>query len=233
MTLPDAVGKGIYSIPEAARWGRMKAGHVRRWIKGYRYTYRGERRASSPVVHHDYEPVDDQWTLSFADLVDVRFVDAFRAAGVSMPTLRKAYAKAVEHFGSRHPFNLKTIRTDGQRIFAQLQDEEGEEGGLLELARDQHVFAAIVDPFLKNLEFDADEIARCYWPLGADREVVLDPARAFGRPIVHSWAVPTEPLFALYRQEASPERVAEIYEIGVDAVEDAIEFEESLRRAAA
>ena len=69
-----------------------------------------------------------------------------------------------------------------------------EEAGLLEIVRRQQVFAQIVRPFLKELEFAKGKDLVRWWPLGTQRQVVLDPTRNFGRPIVNRRGVPTEVL---------------------------------------
>jgi Phage integrase family len=64
---------------------------------------------------------------------------------------------------------------------------------LVDLRRRQNVFHRIVEPSLHDLEFEADALAR-WFPLGRSRgSIVIDPARAFGRPIVSSGGVPTGP----------------------------------------
>jgi uncharacterized protein (DUF433 family) len=78
------------------------------------------------------------------------------------------------------------------------------------------------------LEFDADVVAR-WFPLGTSRRTILiDPARAFGRPIVASGGVPTEILCEAVQIEGSPQKVAKLYEVPLAAVHDAISFERQL-----
>jgi uncharacterized protein (DUF433 family) len=64
------------------------------------------------------------------------------------------------------------------------------------------------------------------------RQVVLDPARAFGQPIVDREGVPTATLAESYEAEGSIERVAGWFEISVASVRDAVEFEQQLSAAA-
>ncbi|MBI4564591.1 MAG: hypothetical protein HY716_07870 [Planctomycetes bacterium] len=85
-----------------------------------------------------------------------------------------------------------------------------------------------VKPFLADLSFDDDLVAVAWWPLGKNREVVLDPSRSFGKPIVDSAAVPTAVLTHAVRAEGSLERVADWYEAPLEAVKGAVEFERKL-----
>ncbi len=78
-----------------------------------------------------------------------------------------------------------------------------------------------------SLGFDAEVVAR-WFPLGASRKnIVIDPARAFGRPIVAVGGMATEIITQAVRVEGSPERVAALYEVPLPAVRDALDFSAS------
>src|ERR1700674_4222264 len=90
------IGSGLYTIAEAARLTGISEGRVRRWIKGYTFQRSGEPRTSPPVVLGEYAATDSgAIALSFVDLIEVRFVDAFLKKGVKWPVLRKAHDKAA------------------------------------------------------------------------------------------------------------------------------------------
>ena len=87
-------------------------------------------------------------------------------------------------------------------------------------------FRTVVEPSLRDLEFEADAVARWY-PLGIGRSVVVDPARAFGRPLAEG-GVPTEVLANAATVEGSIGKAARAYEVAPAAVRDAVEFERKL-----
>jgi uncharacterized protein (DUF433 family) len=99
---------------------------------------------------------------------------------------------------------------------------------MIDLRRRQGVFRTLVEPSLRDLEFDADVVARWH-PLGTTRRsVVIDPARSFGRPLAAESGVPTQVLADAVRAEGSVERVARLYELAPAAVRDAVVFEQKL-----
>jgi len=63
------------------------------------------------------------------------------------------------------------------------------------------------------------------WP---KQSIVVDPARSFGRPIVQKVDVPTDVLAKAVRVEESLSLVAKWYDIPIEAVRAAVEFEERL-----
>jgi len=221
------LGVGIYSVPEAARLTSVAPQRVRRWLKGYAYPWKGQRRAVPPVWQRQLPDVDGILALGFLDLMEVRFVDAFRDYGVSWHTIRAAAVRAREMFKRDHPFCAKSFKTDGRSIFADILDKTGEKS-LIDLVKSQYAFRKILKPYLyTGLEFQEDQLMR-WWPLGTRRRVVIDPRRGFGQPIVADEGVPTAILAKAVKVEQSLTVVADWYEVDPESVRDAIEFEEKL-----
>jgi uncharacterized protein (DUF433 family) len=224
----NLVNVGIYTVSEASRLTRIPAGKIRRWIKGY-YFRRGQSvRHSEAVWQADIKPLDEKLALSFRDLLELRFVDAFIKAGVSWATMRRAYANAQEQLGTTHPFCSQRISTDGKNILLR-QAKEDSDVALLNLVTNQREFSRIVHDFLRELEFSGAEIV--WWPLGKNRQIVIDPRRNFGQPTVAKSGVPAITL-ARSAKANSVETVARWYEVQRAEVRDAVEYEESLAKAA-
>jgi uncharacterized protein (DUF433 family)/DNA-binding transcriptional MerR regulator len=236
----DALGRGAYGAAEALRLinfqrrGAISRGiepravarnTVARWLYGYR---QGTTH-SEPLWEPDYIATDEDHVLevSFRDLIELRFVKTFRDVGLSLQTIRECFDRAVEAVEDPRPFSTSRFRTDGKTIFLEITDKV-HEGKLLDLKRRQNAFHRIVEPSLHDLEFDADVLARWY-PLGAShKSVVVDPQRAFGRPIVSEGGVPTETIARAVQVEGSAERVAKLYELPIPAVRAAIDFQHQL-----
>jgi uncharacterized protein (DUF433 family) len=223
---------GIYTVPEASRLTRVASPRIRRWLKGYKF-FSGEREhVSPPVWRGQLQPVDGALALGFLDLMEIRVVDAFLRAGVSWKTLREAERRGLELFGSTHPFCTQRFETDGRAIFVDI-GAQSDEPMLLEIINNQAVFDKITSPFFKNLEFSQDRTLERWWPLGDDRAVVVDPRRAFGKPIVVDRGVPTVILSTAASASRSIDEVVFWYDVTKNSVVDAIEFENSLSHAKA
>jgi uncharacterized protein (DUF433 family) len=234
----DVLGRGVYSGTEALRLinfrrqnetshGSVSHQTLVRWLRGYEYQDRsGARHHSEPLWHPDY--VDDNVVeVSFRDLIELRFVRAFRDAGLGLKTIRACFERAVEEVDDARPFSTQRFRTDGKTIFLEITHDV-REGELIDLRRRQSVFHRLVAPSLRGLEFDADIVAR-WFPLGTTRKsIVVDPARAFGRPIVTNGSVPTEIISGAVKIEGSAEKVAKLYDIPLVAVRDAVVFQQQL-----
>jgi uncharacterized protein (DUF433 family) len=209
------VGNGIYSLSDASFITGIHHRKINRWIKGYRR----KEKFFDPVLDADYEPIEKHYSISFLDLIELFFVNAFMEHGVSLQTIRKTYEKAQEYTNFEHPFSTLKFKTDGKIILAEIDDKV-----LLNLLNNQLAIKKILDPFFTDvLEFD-NNVVNKYWPLGKDRQVVLDPNRSFGKPIVNREGVPVMTLVNAYKAEGSIKGVAEWYEVSNESVQDAVDY---------
>jgi uncharacterized protein (DUF433 family) len=234
----EVLGRGVYGASEALRLINFRRQFetstrsisrqtISRWLRGYDYERDGEKRHSDPLWRPDYINEDDTIELSFRDLIELRFVKTFKDHGLSLRTIRACFMRAVELVHDDRPFSTQKFRTDGRTIFLEITNNV-REGELIDLKRRQGVFHSVILPSLHDLEFDADIVAR-WFPLGSSRRtIVIDPARAFGRPIVMEGGVPVEVLADAVEIEGGEQRVAKLYAVPLAAVRDAIAFHQRL-----
>jgi uncharacterized protein (DUF433 family) len=223
------IGNGIYSIRDVAKFAKVSPRSVKRWLLGYKYRQHDEVMYSEPIIKSDYADINDIPMLSFADLVEISFIDAFRKLGVSWNVIKMSSQRAIEIIGYTHPFSTKRFHTDGKKILMEIADSEEEvKNTLMDLINDQYAIKKVLEPYLyKGLEFDND-IANRWWPLGKEKSVVLDPERNFGKPIVSKESVPTWVIYKSYLAEGSLKKVSFYYNVSFKSIKDSIEFEKNL-----
>jgi uncharacterized protein (DUF433 family) len=221
------IGVGLYTFPEAARIIGVKPSTLRRWAKEYRYTSRGATYLHHPLIPKHFG--ENASALTFLELIEFLFVKLFRAEGVSMPAIRKAVQGAAEMFGTPYPFTMKQFDTDGTRIFVTLRAETDEQNAVEDLTRGQRAFETVVRAFFRTIDYQ-DAAALRFWPLEHDGRVVLDPQRAFGRPIDAETGIATEALFdaVMAGDGQSPAEVAAWFDVPIAAVEAAVTYERML-----
>jgi uncharacterized protein (DUF433 family)/DNA-binding transcriptional MerR regulator len=214
---------GIYSIPEAARLTGLGESRVRRWLTGYSYAATGGRRKVQPVWSGQLAPIRGRRAVSFRDLIEMKFVDAFLRAGVSWKTIRDVQELARQQFHFDHPFSTNRFRNDGSHlVMTVLQGDQ--EAGLFDIATRQQTFLAAADPFREELEMNEfDEVCR-WWPMGRQRYVVLDPIRMGGRPIAARSGVPVTVIQHAVRRGLTAEHIASDYDIAAEEVTDAVAY---------
>lgn len=224
-TLSDLLGIGLYTIPRASRLTGVSSASITRWVFGYQYAYR-DRAIRQPAIFTPELASNDEYRIvTFRDLVEIKFVDAFRRHGVSWKVIRETAEKASRLVQSDHPFSSQKFLTDGQSIFADIATSTRERA-LLNLLNDQLLFRSVMLPDLRSaLEFDGSSVIR-WWPLGKRRPVVIDPNRQFGQPVTEQEGVPTQVLATAFASLGSIERVAKWYDVSKKSVKASVEFEQ-------
>ena len=221
-------GVGIYSVAEASRLTRVPPDSIRNWLWGYHYSKRGKIRSAAPLWTPQLPLLDDSKALGFRDLIEVQFIHTFRQHGVSLQTIRRALGFAMQELEGDYPFSSLQFKSDGKSILAEVVDDPEERRRIFDVITGQFLLEIFFDRLYEGLEYSKVEGLVRWWPLGKDREVVLDPKRNFGQPITSREGVPTAILEKAYRTEGSIHAVAEWYEVAPHAVEDALELERKL-----
>lgn len=208
----EMYGRGIYTVSDAARLTMIPQASIRRWL------------FASPLWAPQALAAADFPSLSFFDLMEIRFVHAFRQHGMSLQYIRRALKKARDLFGLDYPLSTLKFKTDGRKIFADvLPDSAPSRRWLIEMPSGQHSFTFILRHLYEGLVWNEEGRIDCWHP--RQSRVVLDPRRSFGEPIVEEEGVPTEVLARSYLAEQSVEVVAKWYEVDPESVKDAVEFE--------
>lgn len=235
------IGIGYYTVPEAARLLRISALNIRRWLAGYSYkTEDGETRQMPPLWVPQLPAYEQHIELGFRDLIELRFVAAFREAGLGILTIRHCLEFARSLVGDERPFSTRQFHTDGRTIFFEFVDQATDDavdggnasaredrGSIVDLKKRQYVFTSVIAQTFKDLDLDDHVVVR-WRPFRGKDTIVIDPQRAFGQPIAANFGVPTSTLADAVRAEGSVRRVAFLFDVPNSIVRDAMNFEGEL-----
>ncbi len=228
----DALDVPIYSVPAAGRFVGLNAARVRRWLKGYPFSYSdrqgAERSGHSPPVvpGHQYE---GRFYASFLHLMDLLFVKEFLARGLSLQRIRGLLQELREVTGGLH-FASRRLYTRGQRVFLQLEAELS-----LELCSGgQTTIPKFVEMICKQIHFsDTSDWAEKWYPPGHGRIIILDPKVCFGSPTIAGHRITTSTVYEAYLAEDQDDRaVCDWMNVAPREVRAAVRFEQSLAAAA-
>lgn len=210
---------GLYTVPMAARLVAAHQSKVRSWIDGY------PSSQAKPIIQRELPVVGGRTVLAFLDLIETAFIRHFAALGYSPQTIRKVADKLRNRHHIDHPFAMgKRFRADGKSIFEEAIEDDGERR-LLNLMNDNFVIAPIVEQSLFDQILYVDDIARQWTPLPQFPEVVVDPRRAFGKPVLDVSGTPTEVIYNDFLLMGDATDVADEYGLDVAATKAAIGFE--------
>lgn len=222
----DLLARPVYSLSQVDRTLGLPGGTARRWIDGYD---RG-RRHYDPVVR---ERTTRDEVVTWGEFVETRLLSEYRDAGVPMLRMRPAVTALREQLQT--PYPLASARTwlavDGQELIRKVQAEVGLENRLaLVVVRtgQQLVWSDEVKAFSRSVEWTAHDEngqVRLICPDSELPNVVLDPLRAFGDPVLRERNVKTEVLGELFRAGETLEGLAEMYELTPSQIREAVRYE--------
>ncbi|HEX7240222.1 MAG TPA: hypothetical protein VF263_08160 [Longimicrobiaceae bacterium] len=233
------LGTGIYTPYEAAMLLREDTSTVRRWAFGYHRNRPGKGRSwHPPLIHTDLPELEGEKALTFVELIELLYIRAFEQAGVPWDAIREAANVAARMYKTDHPFALRQVYADPRSLYASVQETDGSESLVQLVGHGQHTIPELIKPYLEQLEFDLNDVASRWWPLGRLGGVVVDPRHAFGAPVIAEVGIRTKVLsdayYAerdLYGEEEALNRVAWVYEINPNHVETALQFKHWLQAA--
>lgn len=213
------IGKGIYSISDAAMLTGINNQSIRSWIKG--------KQNSPNIVNTDFALIDQIYNISFLDLIEILMIGRLRAENLSLQRIRKFHELACSEFNHDHPFATNRFWTDGENLFYSFLSQ------FVDLRKKQIVWRKIVEPFLRIVDYK-DGVSVKWWVMDRIEPIVVDPLRSFGQPIIDENSVPTIALARAVKAEGSTKKVAKWYDIDEYYVDRAHIFElEYTKRIAA
>lgn len=212
------IGQGIYTRRDIADILRQPYQKVSRWINVYWDGKLGE------AYEDRYSwRTDGSQAVSFHTLVEFYLMMLFSEAGVPPRRVMEAHQQLSKMYDTAFPFAkrevLDNLRTDNQRIYFETPD-----GDIVSLDGTRQLNMKFVQLFFKKLDFDQDNLASKFWPLGKDKAIVIDPARKFGHPVVNGHNVYPETLYGHHKAGDPIAYIAHVYQLQEKEVEDALEF---------
>lgn len=218
------VGRGMYSYARAAALAGTSPQAVRRWLLGYQ----GVTSEHRPVVSLELSPIDDEVTVSFLNLVEIRLIALLREKGVSLPRIRQAADFITNEHGVAQPLAWAGLRTDGRDVFLSLGDECVQASGS---RRGHLVMERVLAQYLQSLEFSDDGLAKRWYPDSGKGKIMVDPQYLFGEPAIRDTRLSTRVLFGHVLAGDSERTVADWYNIAIEDVRSAVKFEHSMLAA--
>lgn len=229
-TLINLLERPMYGLPQVDRILGLHGGTARRWIDGYR---RGGK-SYPPVVRQ--ESTGDE-IATWGEFVETRLLAEYRDAGVPLLHMRPAIDALRAELNT--PYPLASARTwlgvDGRELVRRVQEEVSldQQLALVVVRTGQKVleWSKHAEDFRRSLEWTGPGEAaqpRLLRPVRDLDDVVIDPLRGFGEPVVRG--VRTEIIAELVRAGDTPDMIAEQYELPRATIDAAVRYE--LLRAA-
>lgn len=218
MNTTSLLNRAIYSYADVDRLNGLTPGTGRRWLEGY------ERGGVfyEPVLR---ESATEDNLVTWGEMVEARLLAEFRDHHVSLQRLRPAVLLLRREFGQyplahARPF----LEVAGRELVRKVQDEVSLARQLqfVVVRNNQTMLDIKAERFTDSVTYD-DGIAIAFRPSARTPRVAIDPTRSFGQPSVRG--VKTEVLAEDYCAGESLGSLADLYDLTIEQVEQAIRFE--------
>lgn len=211
------IGLGVYTTSEIANILRLPYSKVHLWINKY---WDGE-------LGKEYEnryswSTNNSKAVSFHTLIEFYVMMGFAEAGVKTKKVLQAHKELSKMYDSAFPFALKdvlsNIKTDGKTIYLKTKL------GTITLDGTKQFNLNFIQLFFKNLDFNSEEMASRFWPIGKDKSIIVDPERKFGHPVVDGRNIYPETIYKNFTAGDSKEYLAYVYDLTNYQIDHAIEY---------
>lgn len=210
-----SLGIGLYSIPDVARILNLETPFVRRWLN----EYWGNRFKAGKKSFSSWGTGRDK-SIHFYTLIEFYVFYQLRKQGLSAQSIAKSHEIIADELKTPFPFANLTMLTDGRKILYAIDHDT-----IINADKTKQIaFSAIIKEFCHQIDFGKDHIALRYWPLGKDKNIVVDPHHQLGQPVIKNTNLLAE---TLYRMNAAGEKIsflASLYDVSENDVKASIDF---------
>lgn len=212
-----------YGVVEAAHYLRLPAATLRSWVAGRAYPKAKAVATFQPLIRpaRKAPPV-----LSFYNLIEAHVLRSLRTEhGVAIKELRKAIAYAERAHGIKRLLLSRELSTHTGRLFLEKYGE------LINLtASGQLAMRRLLEEHLKRVEWDDWKFPVRLYPYvstepTALRPIAIDPAIAFGRPVVLRAGVSTAAIAGRIDAGETVSALTQDYDLSAAEIEEAVLYQ--------
>lgn len=206
-----------YTIPRASRLVHVPSATLRYWVLG-------RHGVARPVIK-PAERIGRFPFLSFTNLVEAHVLSSMRKKErLALQKIRKAISYVESEFGVQHPLIREQFKTDGVELFVE------KFGELVCVSKpEQGILRKTLEAHLRRIEYGSGTAIRLFPLIRPDenaddqpRMIVIDPRRAFGRPVLEGTGVPVSEIADRFRAGESVEDLSDDFGVSLDSVQEAL-----------
>lgn len=212
------LGSGIYTVSDLAKILDLKYFKVQRLLNEY-----WDKKFASQLGEKYSWTVKKSKAVSFHTLVEFYTFFQLKEAGVSTQKILKAHIELSEIFNTAFPFAksqiLNGLNCFGKKIVFEVNKDE-----IIDLDSTKQLNLNFIKKFMRKLDFDRNNLAERFYPLGKNNSVIVDPKHQFGQPTIKGTNIFPETIYNFYRSKESKNFIASSYNLNLKQINDAIEY---------
>jgi uncharacterized protein (DUF433 family) len=218
----EVLDRKIMGVREAARQLRIPPSTLIYWLEG------GQRQGTwyQPVLRP--EPTGSR-EITWGEMVEARYLRAYRQQSVSMQQLRPFIAGLRQEFGVPYPLaHFKPFIGAGRKLLLEIQENVGLPESLwvvYEVKTGQLILDARATDYLERVEFadTGEQEAERLYPAGRGSPVTMDPRISSAAATVRG--IRTEAIAELADADVPVDQIANDFGLPVNTVKAALAYE--------
>lgn len=221
------IGQGVYTLADVARYTRVARSTLDQWFRS-----RGDRPKLPPIFKSDHGTDGNGFAVSFLNLIEAHVAAMLKEKGFTPQRIRRAHKSLQGLLHTDHPFAHQSLRIDvDEKYHPKRPNIFTVDGSKAIDGLTKQVMLEYVSPRLNTITYGEDMLAET-WEIAT--EIVIDPWRGFGHPVVKGAGVSTLILAKQYHaNRGNASLVAKLFNTTADDVVRAVDYEKSIKRFAA
>jgi|SRR6185312_1327345 uncharacterized protein (DUF433 family) len=202
------LGEGIYLPIDVSEILRLPYYKVKYLMNTYWHSYTfGEKRNKA---------------INFYSLIEFYTYYNLRQKGYTSKIIKDFHDMLSKNLHTNYPFASVRVLTPKAKTAKSKIWYEHLGFYLKGDGKQQPHIPSFVKPFLKQVEFGDDLLAKRFYPLHHTNNIVVDPLHQFGQPVINGTNLQTKTIYRLFDAGESKKNICILYDISVDQVDDAI-----------
>jgi uncharacterized protein (DUF433 family) len=215
------IGEGIYLVKDVSKILHLDYEKVYRWIVGY---WGGSLENG---INYTFGEINNR-AINFYSLIEFYTFFKLREKGLSSGKIRELHNELSGLLNTPYPFAL------AQDYFVETRTTKKAKktfvyytylNSLIKLSAKKQFSFNFLEEFLEKIEFDEHNLAVKFYPLTNSRNIVVDPKRQFGQPIISGTNIKTQTISSLYEGGETLENISELYKVDIQKIRDAVKFQ--------
>lgn len=212
------LGSGIFTIADIAGILNLKYSKVYKLLNEY-----WDNRFASQLGQKYSWSVNNTKAVSFHTLVEFYIFFQLKEVGVTTQQILSAHSELSKQCNTAFPFAMSHVINRmtcfGRKIVFEISKDE-----IINLDATRQLNLSFIKAFAHKLDFDRNELAEKFYPLGKARRIVIDPKHQFGQATIKDTNIFPQTIYNLYQSKESKKFIALSFEISLREVNDAIEY---------
>jgi uncharacterized protein (DUF433 family) len=208
------IGEGIFTAPDISRIFKIPYPKAKYWFKYYI-----RNKLFDTIGYRYFFPIKDTIAINFLSLIEMYVFYTFKEKNIKTHNIIRVHTELAKYLKTPYPFASEEFYIYGGKVFFGQFDSLKEA-----LDIDQRFISDFIAPFIEKIKFDDRRLASKFYPLGRNRSVVINPENQFGQPTIDGTNILTATLFEYYLGNESIKSIANLFDLSIENVQDAIEF---------